>query len=146
MVKILIFSLCINWIYGQNVDDAIRDLYMKIDSLEQENMEIHRELDFLENEVTGRARLVTVRSSDSELIHIILCELILKDMKNQISNLEYENQNLQMTVDQLEMQNSQQDMTLSNLEMSNQQLENESSQLQRDVSDLNVSNVESKKA
>ena len=28
-------------------------------------------------------------------------------MKNQISNLEYENQNLQMTISQLEMQNSQ---------------------------------------
>ena len=69
----------------------------------------------------------------------------MKDMKNKISNLEYENQNLQMTVDQLEMQNSQQDMTLSNLEMSNQQLENESSQLQRDVFDLNVSNRASKK-
>ena len=31
----------------------------------------------------------------------------MQDMKNQISNLEYENQNLQMTVSQLEMQNSQ---------------------------------------
>ena len=28
-------------------------------------------------------------------------------MENQISNLEYENQNLQMTISQLEMQNSQ---------------------------------------
>ena len=55
MVKVLILALCVNWTRGQNVDDAIRDLYMKIDSLEQENMEIHRELDFLENEVTGRA-------------------------------------------------------------------------------------------
>ena len=55
MIKVLILALCVNWIHGQNVDDAIRDLYMKIDSLEQENMEIHRELDSLENEVTGRA-------------------------------------------------------------------------------------------
>ena len=55
MIKVLILALCVNWIRAQNVDDAIRDLYMKIDSLEQENMEIHRELDFLENEVTGRA-------------------------------------------------------------------------------------------
>ena len=55
MIKVLILALCVNWIRAQNVDDAIRDLYMKIDSLEQENMEIHRELDFLENEVTGTA-------------------------------------------------------------------------------------------
>ena len=61
-MKVLIFAFCVNSIYGQNVDDAIRDLYMKIDSLEQENMEIHRELDYLENEVTGRAHLVTVRT------------------------------------------------------------------------------------
>ena len=62
MVKVLIFAICLNWIHGQNVDDAIRDLYMKIDSLEQENMEIHRELDYLENEVTGRAHLVKLRT------------------------------------------------------------------------------------
>ena len=60
MVKVLIFAVCVNWIHGQNVDDAIRDLYMKIDNLEQENMEIHRELDYLENEVTGRAHLVII--------------------------------------------------------------------------------------
>ena len=82
----------------------------------------------------------------SKIYHCSCWRAILKDMKNQISNLVYENQNLQMSVDQLEMQNSQQDMTLSNLEMSNQQLENESSQLQRDVSDLNVSHLMNKKA
>ena len=60
MLQVLILAVCINWTRGQNVDDAIRDLYMKIDSLEQENMEIHRELDFLENEVTGRAYLVSL--------------------------------------------------------------------------------------
>ena len=34
MIKVLILALCVNWIRAQNVDDAIRDLYMKIDSLE----------------------------------------------------------------------------------------------------------------
>ena len=54
-MKFLILALSVIGTHSQNVDDAIRDLYMKVDSLEQENMDIHRELDFLENEVTGRA-------------------------------------------------------------------------------------------
>ena len=56
MVKFLVLAMCANFSHGQNVDDAIRDLYMKIDNLEQENLDIHRELDFLENEVTGRVQ------------------------------------------------------------------------------------------
>ena len=54
-MKFLILALSVIGTHSQNVDDAIRDLYMKVDSLEQENMDIHRELDFLENEVTVRA-------------------------------------------------------------------------------------------
>ena len=56
VMRFLILAVCANFSRGQNVDDAIRDLYMKIDNLEQENMDIHRELDFLENEVTGRVK------------------------------------------------------------------------------------------
>ena len=56
MLRYLVLAVCTNFGHGQNVDDAIRDLYMKIDNLEQENMDIHRELDFLENEVTGRVQ------------------------------------------------------------------------------------------
>ena len=93
MVKVLILALCINWTRGQNVDDAIRDLYMKIDSLEQENMEIHRELDFLENEVTGRAYLLTFRTHPYKMDLII--SIIFSVKTSVVSHLErYEKSNL----------------------------------------------------